>query len=404
MCLHSLPNYKLNYMKKHVLLARLLMILMFTGYLSSLSSVSLAQDCIFSSPFGQQTIPNGPAPVSQTGIWAGEYCTFFGVQANETYEFSSTVSSDHLTLTDEFNNPLGLNGTTPIVWNSGAFAGTVRVHIATNSACGTVQSSRTLTAQCTSCPPPPPGACVWPNGWSTQAFYGATPVTNQGVWQQEYCTFTGVQNGFDYQFTSSGGGDWLTITDETNTVITFGTAPLDWTANFDGNVRIHWSLDASCATFSGSRDITGQCLNCPSPPLTPCVTFGGWWDQATLYGATPVTVSTWYGQYSIVYGVVDNQDYEFTPSGAPYITITDESFNVLFFDFAPFTWNSGSYSGTIYVHGSDNPGCSSGSGSVTIQCPNCPLPPPTPCVYFGGGWTIGNLVRLRPVIFKRLVW
>jgi len=60
-----------------------------------------------------------------------------------------------------------------------------------------------------------------------------------------------------------------------------------------------------------------------------------------------------------------------------YVTITDESNNVLFFDYAPFVWNSGTYSGTIRLHVSSDPSCVSNSWFYfTMNCLTCLCNPP----------------------------
>jgi len=318
-----------------------------------------------------------------------------GVQANEDYDFTVSGSS-FITITDNAFNVLFFDFA-PFTWNSGSYSGTIYIHPADNPGCS--GSSSSITIQCQNCPVPPPGPCItFGSGWTeTGNLYDNVPLTLCTSWSNEYTTFNGVQAGYDYSISASGPGGpaYVTITDASFNPLFWDYAPYTWNSgSYSGTILIHVTDNPACS-YQGSHCATVQCLDCPQSPLSPCVNFGGWWDQATLYGDSPVTVSVWFGEYSIVNGVLDNQDYEFTPSGSSYITITDDAFNVLFFGFAPFTWNSGSYSGTIYVHGANDPSCSSGSGSVTIQCPNCPLPPPAPCIYFNG-WENATLVDNNP--------
>jgi hypothetical protein len=81
--------------------------------------------------------------------WAGEYSNV-NVFATNTYTFSSSVATDHITITSA-------DGTTPFMVGTGSVSnftptadGVVRVYFHTNSTCGTENVNRTKNVVCTS--------------------------------------------------------------------------------------------------------------------------------------------------------------------------------------------------------------------------------------------------------------
>ena len=115
-------------------------------------------------------IPSDCNPTTNTGVWAGEYTTFTGVVSGNNYQFSSSTSTDWLVVTNTSNVVLA-SGTTPVSLSAG-FTGDVRVHVSTNSSCGTQNAGRNISATRTGCPPNPcAGAINIPS----------VPVTNQAL-------------------------------------------------------------------------------------------------------------------------------------------------------------------------------------------------------------------------------
>lgn len=116
--------------------------------------------CFSASPFGTINVSDNGVPVSQTGVWAGERPTV-NVTGDGTYEFTSSIATDYLTLTDGANNVIAA-GVQPI---SGILpTGTgYRVHVFMNENCGTANVSRTITAQYVG-PPTPPFVGTFPGG------------------------------------------------------------------------------------------------------------------------------------------------------------------------------------------------------------------------------------------------
>ncbi|MCC5917865.1 MAG: right-handed parallel beta-helix repeat-containing protein [Cryomorphaceae bacterium] len=113
-----------------------------------LFSLNVAAQCIMTTPFGSATLNNNnTAPfVLESCNWASEYITLT-ITSVGNYQFSSSVSSDYLTLTDTNNNPLS-HGSSPLT--ASVFqVGTYRLHIAQNQSCNTQNSCRSISGSYT---------------------------------------------------------------------------------------------------------------------------------------------------------------------------------------------------------------------------------------------------------------
>ena len=211
--------------------------------------------------------PTEPTPLTiSTCTYAGEYNTINNLITGQTYEFNSSVGGDWLVLTDASNNIL-TSGTAPLNWTAN-FNGTVRLHVSTNNLCGTQSVCRTTSVTCTSCVPPPPGPCIQSTAFATvSAPINPTPlIISSCTYASEYNTITNVVIGRTYEFSSSVGTDWLTLTDVSNNSLIFGTSSISWVATFSGTVRLHVSASASCSTQSVCRTTTVTCTSCSPPP------------------------------------------------------------------------------------------------------------------------------------------
>ncbi len=119
--------------------------LLLTGYAAQ-------SQCNFTSAFGTATInPAGTIVTISTCSFGGEYSTINGAVNGQTLRFTSSVATDFITIRSGTpGGPVLAFGTTPLVF-ANTFTGTVYAHWATNAACGTQNSCRTTTVQCTSC-------------------------------------------------------------------------------------------------------------------------------------------------------------------------------------------------------------------------------------------------------------
>jgi hypothetical protein len=174
--------------------------------------------------------------------FAGEYNTLT-LNAGTAYSFGSSITTDFITITNSANTIL-TSGTQPISFTPPA-AGTYRVYIHTNSACGTANTCRNPWVQCGTAPPPIPNDnCA-----------GAIPIT-PGV-------YTGTTVGATADIApacgtaadGTGGGVWYTVT---------GTAPCQtYTASlctgttFDSQIRVFSGTCTGLTCVAGSDDFCG---------------------------------------------------------------------------------------------------------------------------------------------------
>lgn len=89
----------------------------------------------------------GTAELIANNAYAGEY-TNVNLLANKQYNFSSSISTDFITITDATNTILLANGITPVVWSSNTYSGIVKYFIHSNANCGSTNISRSRFINC----------------------------------------------------------------------------------------------------------------------------------------------------------------------------------------------------------------------------------------------------------------
>ncbi len=95
-----------------------------------------------------------PQTITTIG-WAGEYSSVNVVSGNP-YTFSSSITTDYLTIANSTGSAALAWGTGSVEWTA-TFTGDIRFYTHTNSACGEADVNRTKQVACTSSSPPPPG-------------------------------------------------------------------------------------------------------------------------------------------------------------------------------------------------------------------------------------------------------
>jgi hypothetical protein len=106
--------------------------------------------CVHPDLWGTINAPATCTTATVNNIWAGQYSVINNVVQGNTYQFSSSIPTDWLTLTDVSNNGL-VSGTGPITWTA-TFSGTVRLHVSVNDICNTDYANfRNTTVQCLTC-------------------------------------------------------------------------------------------------------------------------------------------------------------------------------------------------------------------------------------------------------------
>lgn len=213
--------------------------------------------CFNTTPYGTATISSCSSGTITTCNWATEYSslTFNTVG---TYTFNSSIGTDYLTLTTAANVVIA-SGSVPLVATIPS-NGNYRLHVNTNSSCGSDNVCRVTTYACGTATT---GGCI-----STSAFGSATITTcSSGTistcnWAGEYSQLNiGVTGAFT--FYSSTTTDYLTLTDASNNILYAGTTPLSANITSTGNYRLHVSGNSSCATDNTCRTTSYSCLNVP---------------------------------------------------------------------------------------------------------------------------------------------
>jgi len=70
------------------------------------------------------------------------------IQSNKQYTFTSSISTDFITIANAANTAVLASGTTPLVWTSGSNSGTVRFFAHKNAACATDNNFRSKFVKC----------------------------------------------------------------------------------------------------------------------------------------------------------------------------------------------------------------------------------------------------------------
>ena len=78
--------------------------------------------------------------------YAGEYANV-NILTDKQYTFTSSVTTDFITITNQGGTTVLASGLTPLIWNSN-FTGIIRYHINTNANCGIQNSPRVRSIKC----------------------------------------------------------------------------------------------------------------------------------------------------------------------------------------------------------------------------------------------------------------
>jgi hypothetical protein len=216
----------------------LIPIFLLTGY-------SAISQCNFTSSFGSATInPAGAVATISTCSFAGEYSTINGAVNGQTLRFTSSVATDFITIrSGTSNGPVVASGVTPLVF-SNTFTGTLFAHWATSAACGTQNTCRTTTVQCTNCSVSAP-----PNDLCT----GALPIACAG-------TVTGTTVGATLDAVGTCGtalntapGVWYTFVGNGQST----TLSLCTGTSYDSKIGVFTGTCAALVCVTGNDDFCG---------------------------------------------------------------------------------------------------------------------------------------------------
>ena len=288
---------------------------------------------------------SGSAETIAADSWAGEYSNV-NVSANKQYTFSSSVSTDYITITNTAGTAVLASGQSPLSWSSGTLTGVVRYHLNSNANCGTQNSSRIRYVQCSAAT----SACGLPT---------ALNVTN--------ITSNSSRLNWTAPATPAVSYDIYVVT--SNTAPVAGTTPTATSTNAGVGVlsgltaatTYYYWIRSNCIGsnsnwVSGGSFTTLASLNCNGAAhgLYPEATF----TPACSGSQETIVTDAYAGEYSNV-NVVANRQYTFSSSVATdYITITNATGTVVYASGqAPLNWVSGTTTGVIRYHLNTNSAC-----------------------------------------------
>ncbi len=151
---------------------------------------------------------NGSLTTIDPGIWAGDF-SVLNLQGGLTYQFTSSVATDFLTLTTATNTVIAF-GTTSISSGVLPAGGIYRLHVHTNASCGTQSLSRTTTAQALL-------ACPVPSGLNAGSVTTSAATLN---WNS-----VATAQGYEVEFRADTTGAWTTQTTTATTLTLNGLLP-----------------------------------------------------------------------------------------------------------------------------------------------------------------------------------
>lgn len=303
----------------------------------------------------------GSPEIIATNSWAGEFSKV-NILPNKTYTFTSSTTTDFITIKDDSTSYTYASGPTPLVWSSGANTATIRFMLHTNSTCGFQNVSRTTTIACQNAVP----SCATPSGLVISA---VTANTVTATWNHASPV---PANGYQYYIATNQVTPTAT-TAPSGTTTTNGVTANGLTANstYYFWVRSNCANGVSQWVFGTVFNTTGSTTGCTDAQngQYPTTTFT---PTCLSTGVEEVIVTDAYaGEYNLV-SIFSNRQYTFRSSvTSDYITITNQDATITYISGnTPLIWNSGLVSGTIryYIHA--NSACAAQNSNRTryITC------------------------------------
>ncbi|WP_159799500.1 fibronectin type III domain-containing protein, partial [Flavobacterium sp. MK4S-17] len=292
--------------------------------------------------------------------WASEY-TEVAIQSNKQYTFTSSVSTDFITITNASGSQIYGVGQTPFVWSSGNNTGTIRYYIHSNAFCGFQNSNRSKYIKCasggsTACASP--SALTVSNITSNSVTLSWTePASLPSTGYQFYTSQTNTAPLDDVVLTGNIAEDSAIIINSLSSNTTY----YFWIRSICGTTAGSW--------VSGGSFTTNASFNCngASYGLYPENTF----TPACTGNNEVIANNSWAGEFSKV-NIIPNRQYTFSSSvSSDYITITNEAGTVaLASGPSPLVWYSTTNSGVVRYFLNSNSSCGTQQSSRTryLKC------------------------------------
>lgn len=293
--------------------------------------------------------------------YAGEFANV-NITANTQYTFTSSVTSDYITITNADASVTYTAGNTPLVWVSGANSGVIRYYFHVNSACTSQNSNRIRYIACQAAI-----ACGAPTGLSASA------LTTSGATLSWTAANPVPSNGYQYYYSTSSvapNASTQPTGNVTNTSVVL--------TGLNASTTYYFWVRSNCGTGQ-SNWIGGSSFTTTTPIATGCTE--AIWPQFPDTTVTPsctgtneiIAANAYCGEYSVI-SISPNKQYTFTSGvNTDYITISDANGTVIRAGgISPVVWLSGSNTGTIRYYLHEDAACNSNATdrSKFIACTN----------------------------------
>jgi len=307
-------------------------------------------------PTGTYT-PACSGSIEQINInaWAGEYNNV-NILANRQYTFSTSVSTDFITITNDLNVVL-VSGPSPLSWASQTYSGVIRYYLHTDSNCGIQNTDRVRYIQCAAA-----ASCGLP---TALAVSNITSNSCRLTWNAP----TPAASSYDiYVSTTNAAPIATTTATQTSNGNIVGALN-----NLASSTTYYYWVRSNCngtksAWVSGGSFTTIAALICNGAiyGLYPETTF----TPTCSTSIEQIATDAWAGEYSNV-NVNANHQYTFSSSVATdFITIINASgTSVLASGTSPLVWNS-TTSGVIRYHLNTNANCGF-QNSIRVKSIQC---------------------------------
>ena len=320
--------------------------------------------------------------------YAGEYSNV-NVIANKQYSFSSSVSTDYITITNGTGTVVYASGTQPVIWDSGSTTGVIRYYLHSNVSCGSQQVERSRYIRCADA-----SNCVPP---SNLAVSNITSNSCKMTWTAASPV---PSSHYDIYIVTTNNAPTAN-----STPTLFSTTNLSTTLYLNvaaGTTYYYW-IRSNCGATTGAW-ISGSSFTTP-PALICNGAIYGLYPDATFTPACTgnteqIVADAYAGEYSNI-NVLSNKQYTFRSSvSTDFITITNATGTVVLASgLTPLTWLSGTNSGVIRYHLNANSSCGTQNTNRvrSITCATISIcNEPTQLYYDGLTSTTNNIAWVAP--------
>ncbi|AWI25787.1 fibronectin type III domain-containing protein [Flavobacterium pallidum] len=269
--------------------------------------------------------------------YAGQYSNFNAL-ASRHYIFSTSVSTDYVTITNAAGTVVYASGSTPLTWLSGSNSGVLRYYVHTNASCGTQNTARTKYITATSA-----SSCGGVVSGMT-----VSNLTSNSARISWTAPASPPSSGYDLYWSTSNAvppapiGNFTSSTYANVGDLASGTTYYYWVRTSCGTTKGPWTMLSFNTLQPLSCNGANQGIN-PEATFTPL----------EIMSPETITTTSYAGQYSNI-NILTKRDYTFTSSVATdFLTITNATGTTVYASGqTPLNWSSGTTSGVIrfYVH------------------------------------------------------